>query len=123
MKKKILIVDDIDFIIEFEKSLLKRIEKEKHITINIDEASSVKDALAHINSNQYDAMVIDIDLPDGSGIDIAKAAKKENKKTNVAMLTLSPEKYENDRSYYDFFIKKPILPDQYQKLVEQLLSL
>jgi len=50
MTKKILIVDDIEFILEFEKNLLKDLSQELSIDIIIDSANSVKSALEQIKT-------------------------------------------------------------------------
>ncbi len=123
MKKRILIVDDIDFIIEFEKEVIASLTKELSIKIEADSAKSVKEALAKIAEHHYDAMVIDMNLPDGSGIDIAKAAQEKSEKTRIAALTIYPYKAEEHDTYFDLFLKKPIVPASYMQNMRQLLNL
>ena len=60
MSKRILIVDDIDFIIEFEEKVISSLSKELSTKIQVDSANNVKDALSNIEKHHYDAMVIDI---------------------------------------------------------------
>ena len=81
MNKRILIVDDIDFIIEFEEKVIESLSKELSIKIQVDSANNVQEALANIDKNVYDAMVIDINLPDGSGIDTHKGISKVKTKS------------------------------------------
>jgi len=122
MKKSILIVDDIDFIIVFEKEVIDSLAKDLSIRIEVDSAKSVKEALAKIEENHYDAMVIDLNLPDGSGVDIAKAAQAKNGETRIAALTIYPYNKEEHGIYFDTFLKKPILPASYMQNIRQLLK-
>ena len=121
MSKRILLVDDIDFIVEFEEKVINSLAKELSIKINVDSVNSVEKALEKIAENDYDAMVVDMNLPDGSGIDIAKAAQQKNSDTRIAALTIYPHKYEEHSDYFDAFFKKPILPTSYKQNVRQLL--
>ena len=121
MSKRILIVDDIDFIIEFEEKVIDSLSKDLSIKIQVDKSNNVKDTLANIAKHHYDAMVIDINLPDGSGIDIAKSAQEKSKDTRIAALTIYPQQYEEQNIYFDAFFKKPILPTSYKQHIRRLL--
>jgi len=123
MGKRILIVDDIDFILDFESQVINSLAKDVNQQIKIDSANSVRDALKMIEQNDYDAMVLDINLTDGSGIEIAKAAQAKNKETRIAALTIYPEKSEQDHTYFDVYFKKPILPAVYKKHLRRMLGL
>lgn len=121
MSKRILIVDDIDFIVEFEEKVIDSLSKDISIKILVDKANNVKDALAYIEKHHYDAMVIDLNLPDGSGIDIAKSAQEKSKDTRIAAMTIYPKDYEENNTCFDAFFKKPILPTSYKQHVRKLL--
>jgi len=124
MEKRILIVDDVEFNIEFEGKVIKSLMDELGIDIQIDTAYTVEEALSNIAENErYDAMVIDMNLPDGSGVDIAKAALKKSEKTRIAALTIYPSKYEDQRAFFDLFLKKPIMPEVYKQNFGRLLRL
>ncbi|WP_345987186.1 response regulator [Sulfurimonas sp. HSL1-2] len=123
MSKRILIVDDIGFIVEFESTVIDALSKEIKQKILIDSANSVREALAKIAQNDYDAMVVDMNLPDGTGIEIAKAAQAKNAQTRIAALTIYPQKFEQDHTYFDAYFKKPILPAVYKENVRRLLQL
>ncbi len=124
MKKRILIVDDIEFNIEFEEKIIGSLMEEAGIEFHVDTASTVAEAVNYIMGNSpYDAMVIDINLPDGTGVDVAKIARKKNPKTRIAALTIYPSKYERERSYFDLFLKKPIMPEIYKQNFVRLLQL
>ena len=124
MKKRVLIVDDIAFNIEFEKKVIKSLMDELELDIEIDAAYSVEEAIGMIDENEiYDAMVIDMNLPDGSGLDIAKHAQKKSEETRIAALTIYPNKYEEEREFFDLFLKKPIMPITYKQNFACLLRL
>ncbi len=124
MDKRILIVDDVEFNIEFEKKVINTLMEEVGISIQIDTANTVEEALNHISNNErYDAMVIDMNLPDGSGVDIAKVALKKSEETRIAALTIYPSKYEEHRAFFDLFLRKPIMPEEYKQNFARLLRL
>ncbi len=123
-KKRVLIVDDVEFNIEFEEKVIRSLMDEVEIDIQIDTAYTVKDALHNIaNNDRYDAMVIDMNLPDGSGVDIAKAALKKSEETRIAALTIYPSKYEEQSCFFDIFLRKPIMPEEYKQNFGRLLRL
>jgi CheY-like chemotaxis protein len=123
MNKRILIVDDIDFIVEFEEKVIDSLSKDLSVKILVDKANNVQDALSKIEQHHYDAMVIDINLPDGSGLEIAKSAQEKSKDTRIAAMTIYPQDYEENNTYFDAFFKKPILPTSYKQYVRKLLHL
>ena len=122
MDKRILIVDDVEFNIEFAKKMIKSLMDEVGVTIQIDTANAVEEALNLITENdRYDAMVIDMNLPDGSGVDIAKAALRKSEETRIAALTIYPSKYEDERCFFDMFLRKPIMPEDFKQNFGRLL--
>jgi CheY-like chemotaxis protein len=124
MEKRILLVDDVEFNIEFEDKVIRSFMEEVGIDIQIDVAYTVEDALKQIAENErYDAMVIDMNLPDGSGVDIAKAALKKSEETRIAALTIYPSKYEDQQAFFDIFLRKPIMPESYKENFARLLRI
>jgi len=124
MRKRVLIVDDFEYNLEFEEKVIKSLMKETNVVISVDIASSVDEALHKIAQNGvYDAMVVDMNLPDGTGIDIAEAALKKSTKTKIAALTLYPSDYEEYYTLFDQFLRKPIMPTEYKKNFLELLDL
>jgi len=69
---KVLIVED-------EKTLAYEMEAflKKGFYL-CDMAHSFKSGVAHLETNQYDFVLIDLSLPDGDGLEILKHAKKTN---------------------------------------------
>lgn len=54
-------------------------------------AKNCEDALDEINSNDFDVMLLDIGLPDGSGFDILKSVRKTQSKMAIIILTARGE--------------------------------
>lgn len=78
---KILVVED-------DTSLLAVVERvlrdEKYV---VDTVSLVDDARAYLKSVQYDLVVLDWNLPDGSGMDLCHEYRKEGGATPILFLT------------------------------------
>jgi two-component system response regulator AtoC len=51
------------------------------------EAGSVAEAIKHVNADLPAAILLDIDLPDGSGLDVLREIKREHPETIVIMIT------------------------------------
>jgi DNA-binding NarL/FixJ family response regulator len=65
--------------------------------MKIDEVSSVEEAingqeaLAKIENNQYDLIILDISMPGLNGMDVLKAMKDNNEKANILILSVHPQ--------------------------------
>ncbi len=124
MQKRILIVDDVNFNIDFESKLISNLAVSLKIPIKVEEAHSVEEAKIMIDENEpYDAMIIDMNLPDGSGVEIAKYARERNRKIRLAALTIYPNEYEDQRAHFDLFMKKPIMMESFKQNLIRLLQL
>ncbi len=78
---KILVVEDDHSL----RELIQRFaEKERYI---VETASSYHEALRKIEDYAYDCILLDIMLPDGSGLDLLQTLKKLHKQENVIILS------------------------------------
>lgn len=81
MNKKILIVED-------ESKVAAFINKGLHTqNFESDIASSGLDALALFNTKNYDLVILDIGLPDMSGLNVCEHIRKSNQRIPILMLT------------------------------------
>ena len=85
----VVIVDDHELTRYGTKRLLAR---DRHTTV-VGEAASGSDAISLIEELKPDVVILDIRLPDGSGIDVVKAAKKVAPQTKILILSA----YDDDR--------------------------
>jgi len=87
MKKRYLVVDDHAVV----RQGLLRILAESPAPPAVDEAGSMREALAKTAAVAYDAVILDISLPDGSGLDALKGIKRLRPQTPVLILSIHPE--------------------------------
>ena len=85
-KRKVFIVDDSQVIRE---RLTDRLEKLEGIGA-ISQAADKSSALTTLQKETPDIVILDIQLPDGSGIDLLSKIKKENSQIVVIILTNFP---------------------------------
>ncbi|MEX0891926.1 MAG: response regulator transcription factor [Gemmatimonadota bacterium] len=78
---KILVIDDDPLIVEF----VRRGLAEDGYTV--DSAGTGSEGLYCAHINKYDAIILDINLPDTSGIAIAEGLRAEGDATPIVMLT------------------------------------
>jgi DNA-binding NarL/FixJ family response regulator len=84
---KVLIVDDHAVVRTGLKQIISEIPD---ITVT-DEAGSAREALDKIRNNNYSILVLDISLPDKSGLDALKEIKDEYPGLPVLILSMYPE--------------------------------
>lgn len=80
--KRILLVDDED---EFRRELAEQLRL--HEGFEVDEAASAREALQQVERHTYDALVLDVGLPDEDGRDLCRLLRKRGIKAPVLMLT------------------------------------
>lgn len=87
MSIKILLVDDHKMLREGIKQLLE-FDSDLNVLAQASNGAECRDCLAH---GKYDVVVLDINLPDISGIKLLKELKKVYKDTKFLMLTVHNE--------------------------------
>jgi two-component system aerobic respiration control sensor histidine kinase ArcB len=88
----ILLVEDIELNVMVAKALLEKLEQK------VDVAMTGEDAIQQVRNHQYDLILLDIQLPDMTGFDIAKALADENLvgDTKIVALTANVIKTRED---------------------------
>jgi len=119
---KILVVDDIPVNLKVFCGLLK------DTMMQVDTASSGREGLVKIRSNNYDMIFLDHMMPDLDGIEVLKLIKEmsETRKqlTPVIMLTANAimgAKEEYLQKGFDDYLSKPIQKEKLFKLIKQYL--
>jgi len=80
---RVLIVDDHEVVREGLRSLINRREG---LTV-VGEASSVETAVAEAERTQPDVVIMDVRLPDGTGVEACRDIREARPDTKVIMLT------------------------------------
>ena len=103
----ILLVEDHKDSREILASLLN------HCGYEVSTASNMRDALTLLNDLRFEILVCDIELPDGSGLDlVAEARKRQAWKKTVALSAHEEQTDLGLRAGFDEFLTKPF--DFYQ---------
>jgi two-component system, OmpR family, copper resistance phosphate regulon response regulator CusR len=114
---KILIVEDELRLAEFIKKGLE--ENSHHTEIARDGEVGLKMAF----ENDYDVIIMDVNMPKMNGYDVTQAIRNENQNTPILMLTamgtLSDKALGFDAGIDDFLVK----PFQFQELIMRLNAL
>ena len=82
--KKVLLVDDHDLI---RQGLRRAFERAEDFTV-VAEASSVAEGLAVAAQHKPDVVLMDIRLPDGSGLEAVKKLRAANPHMGIVVLTM-----------------------------------
>ena len=80
-KINILVIDDEEDMREFVAMCLE------DFGYNVTKASDGADGIIQLNSNKFDLIISDIEMPKITGLDLLKLIKKENNSVSVIMLT------------------------------------
>jgi DNA-binding NarL/FixJ family response regulator len=81
---RVVLVDDHELI---RQGLARAFERDESMQV-VGLAGSVVQALAAWEEHHPDVMVTDLQLPDGSGLDIIRAIRAENETVGLVMLTM-----------------------------------
>ena len=84
---RVLVVDDHAV---FSDALATILGSEPEIEV-VGKGGSVREAIALARSLQPDVVLLDVHMPDGSGIEAAAAIKKDRARTQVVILTSDEE--------------------------------
>ncbi len=118
-KSNILVVDDQDSIRHFVSQALA---DEGH---DVRQAGSVREARDSMTQDQPDLVVLDVKLPDGSGLDLLREIKKVHPEVSVILMTAFGEVETAVEAMHDgafWFVKKPFQTDELLGLVGRALE-
>lgn len=119
---KILLVEDEDFIRDLYQRQLSL------ANLETDAFRNGKEALAALEKNTYDLILLDIMLPDINGLEVLKIIKKDarSKKTPVVLLTNLGQDTIIKEGFMlgaeNYLIKASYTPDQIVEKVKALLE-
>lgn len=90
----------------------------------VDSARTATDGLFLAQVNEYDGMVLDVMLPDGNGLDIARRLRADGRSTPILMLTAQGQKADIVRgldSGADDYLVKPFSVDELKARLRALV--
>jgi DNA-binding NarL/FixJ family response regulator len=118
---KILVADDHPIVREG----LKQILCETFDTIVVDEAGTSQEVLNKVWKNDYDVVLLDISLPDRSGLDVLKELKRAKPELHILMISMHPEAQYAVRAIRagaSGYLTKESAPDDLVAAVQKVLS-
>jgi DNA-binding NarL/FixJ family response regulator len=121
VKSKILIVDDHEL---FRESLKQFISETSDMAV-ADEAGNGHEAIDKVSKNDFDMVVLDINMPGISGLDVLKELKMKKPYLSVLMLSMFPvEHYELSvmNAGGDGYVTKDNMTDELIKAMRQILN-
>ena len=102
--KLLVIEDDQTLAINLKRVLIKD-------GFAVDTSSTREDGLAQTEINEYDCIILDINLPDGSGLDLLADLRKSENKTPVIIVTARgqvEDKIKGLNLGADDYVSKPV---------------
>ena len=117
----ILVVDDSLTEMQVITSCLKK------GGLNVETASSGEEAIAKINSQKPDAIILDVVLPGRSGFELCRDLKAEAGTSAIPVVMCSTKGSDMDKFWgkkqgADAYITKPIDQEQLLQTVKQLIK-
>jgi CheY-like chemotaxis protein len=121
MPNKILIVDDNAQNLFILKMSLRKLDAE------IVEAISGAEALAAVADNAFSCILLDLMMPEMSGVEVAQKLKDDEQTKNIPLMFISavPPEHEDAilASEFGTFFQKPYDPNILNEKVNEILSI
>ena len=118
MNKRLLVIDDAEDILRLFKSLLADLG-----IYDITTATNGQDAINELMTNEYDLVILDIELPDINGKQILDAINVEKIKVPVVMCS-AHSSVDNVQATWEMgakgFLSKPVDPNKLKNLLERI---
>ena len=117
---KVLVVDDELEVLQNLKSIVSHM-----IECQIDDANNGNDAILKMQENDYDLVILDIKMPEASGIDAMRKIKETKSLPDILVITaydsasIAEEVVSEGAVDY---IPKPIYPDNLKLKIKQILE-
>ena len=118
-KARILVVDDEDDL----RMLLDHVVS--NAGYHVITATDGEEAISKIQNETFDVALLDIQMPNASGIEVLKYIQKNSPKTKAVMLTgYADLKFAMEAREYGAkdFINKPYMLDEIVEIIERVLA-
>ncbi len=126
---RILIVDDHTVvrkgIIEIINETVQQVDNPILQPAEFDEAGSTAEALELVRQQTYDLLIVDISLPDVSGLDLIREIRDEVGQVPILVLSMHPEESYAIRAFRvgaNGYLNKASVPEELKGAIEKVLS-
>jgi two-component system chemotaxis response regulator CheY len=119
---KVLIVDDSMF---FRTLIRQTVTASGHGALEIKEAMDAEEALLLCARFKPDLLIVDLNLPGMSGLDLIDSLRQESPRAKFGIITSSKDPGVNERAVAAgaaFFISKPFTKSGVQEALRQVLN-
>ena len=121
---RILHVEDEELNRRLLRAVLERAADPRLRTGVLDEAADLETARRMLTDNLPDVVLLDVRLPDGSGLDLLREIRRLDHSPRVVVMSasvLASEREEAVRAGCDAFVGKPYTPAELTALLGRLL--
>jgi DNA-binding NarL/FixJ family response regulator len=120
-KLKVLIADDHAIV----RRGLKQILLDARENVLVEEAANGREIMEMVSRNFYSIILLDITMPDSSGVDILKEIKQNNAEQKILIISIHPEEQyaiRALRSGADGYLTKASTPDELMNAIYSILD-
>lgn len=108
-----------------EQQILTECLQDKGFRVSI--ASSAEDAIAKINTEKPDIIILDVILPGRSGFEMCREVKSDPTTREIPVLLCSTKGTDLDKFWglkqgADAYLSKPVIADEFVHTVRQLIE-
>lgn len=124
---RILVVEDDPTNLLLLRAVLERAADPRLRSAAVSEARTLAAARAAVDAAHPDLIILDVRLPDGNGLDLARAIRSGGSEVQPKILILSASVLTTERDLAlaaggDKFVAKPYLPAELQAACAELLG-
>ena len=118
---KILVIDDHEVV----RRGVKQILEEAFLYVEVGEADTVQKGIAAVRQEPWDLAIVDISLPDQSGLDLLSMLHSTAPKLPLMVLSLHPEEQYAVRAFRAgamAYLTKHTAPEELARAIKQVLT-
>ena len=118
MPRILVVEDDVDLQFLYETAL----SRYGHAIVSVEKSA---DGIAHLNADQFDLVILDINLPDIPGLKVAEVMQNDARLQHIPIIVVSAvDKYRMQAQELGVtsFLVKPLALPEMLTVVEQVLG-
>lgn len=121
MSKRVLIVEDDPLNMRLVNDLLVS------RGYKVSQAGTAREAIRLTYARHPDLILMDFHLPDGSGLDVTRRLKQDDRTKDIPIIALTASVHGEDqaearKSGCDAFLAKPVAVNEFLRIVSEFLS-